>query len=206
MTFQRQRWLLLIALALAASLAAAPVAQGHDLRPPFEVRFPAEPAIATHHNDWGAVRSGGRRHRGNDLMGPKMTGVYAFADGVVSSMGTHPRSGRWLRIEHDDEWTTYYIHLNNDNIGTDDNSADWSLTVAPGVELGTEVLAGQLIGWMGDSGNAEGTKPHLHFELHVHDYPINPYYILREARERDLAQLEWLQAQLEGQLGAHPAS
>lgn len=206
MTSRRPLHTLALAVTLVAAGLVAPVmpaAQGHHTRPSFEFRFPGEPDLMTFRNDWGLVRPGGRRHRGTDLMAPKMTGVFAFADGVVYWMDTHPRSGRWLRIDHDDEWSTYYIHLNNDNIGTDDNAADWSLTVAPGIEKGAEVKAGQLIGWVGDSGNAEEAKPHLHFELHRNDYSVNPYFTLREAWERDIADLEWLRSFVESQSGAY---
>lgn len=198
----------LLALAVMTLMAVAFVvpgqpAQGHDVHLPFEIRFPAEPDKTTHYNDWGDSRSGGRRHRGNDLMSPKMTEVYAFADGVVSQIGDSWRSGRYIRIDHADDWRSYYIHLNNDNIGTDDGEADWSVTVAQGIEVGTEVQVGQLIGWVGDSGNAESSRSHVHFELHLNDYPVNPYYTLRDAREADLAQLEWLALLLEAELDAY---
>ncbi len=121
MTLRNALRSLALALALVSTLTAS-TAFGHQFRPTFDIRFPVEPDQASHHNDWGDARSGGRRHRGNDLMAPKMTGVYAFTDGVVAGMGTSPRSGRYLRIEHDGEWVTYYIHLNNDNIGTDDGA------------------------------------------------------------------------------------
>ncbi len=192
----------LVAIGATALLPAAP-AQGHTSRPPFEFKFPTEPDKATHFNDWRAERSGGRRHRGNDLMAPKMTEVYAFADGVVGQLGDSWRSGRYVRIDHAEHWRSYYIHLNNDNIGTDDGEADWSLTVAPGIQVGTEVKAGQVIGWVGDSGNAEWSQPHVHFELHRNGYPLNPYYTLREARDRDLAELEWRAALLEAALEAY---
>lgn len=50
--------------------------------------------------------------------------------------------------------------------------------------------SGQLIGWVGDSGNAEGSEPHLHFELRYENRPINPYPILAEKREEVLEALE----------------
>ena len=185
----------LISLALAISLSvivttASSTAFGHHLRPPFEVSFPVEAEQASHYNDWGNSRPGGRAHRGNDLMAPKMTGVYAFADGIVGSVSYSPRPGRYVRIEHPEGWTSYYMHLNNDNFNTDDNRASWHLTVAPGIEEGAEVRSGQLIGWVGDSGNAEGSEPHLHFELRYENRPINPYPILAEKREEVLEALE----------------
>jgi murein DD-endopeptidase MepM/ murein hydrolase activator NlpD len=87
-----------------------------------------------------------------------MTEVYAAADGTISWVGSSCCS---LGIDHDDGWETYYIHLNNDTPGTDDGQG-WG--VADGILPGTHVQAGQLIGWVGDSGNAEYVSPHLHFE------------------------------------------
>ena len=61
-----------------------------------------------------------------------------------------------------------YLHLNNDDPGTDNGRADWSLTLVQGLEVGSHVEAGQHIGYVGDSGNAEWTGSHTHFEL-AHD-------------------------------------
>ena len=161
-----------------------------DITPPFEVVFPQEVLVTEFSSTYGAPRSGERRHKGTDLMALKMTEVYAVADGVVTHIGTHHLAGRNMRIDHGDGWESYYVHLNNDNIGTDDDAAPWSLTIAPGVEEGARVEAGQLIAWVGDSGNAERTAPHTHFEFLVNGRNIDPYPILREAYERALADLE----------------
>jgi hypothetical protein len=69
-----------------------------------------------------------------------------------------------------------YIHLDNDTAGTDDGLG-WG--IADGIVEGTAVEAGQLIGWLGDSGNAEDSVPHLHFELRQDDVAVNSYpYLL----------------------------
>jgi murein DD-endopeptidase MepM/ murein hydrolase activator NlpD len=125
---------------------------------------------------FGAPRGGGTRlHMGVDLMAPKMTPVVAVADGFVSrikedSSGT---AGVYVAISHEDGWSSWYIHLNNDTFGTDDGLG---IGVRPDLEVGARVQAGELIGWVGDSGNAETTPPHLHFELHLPSgEPIDPY-------------------------------
>lgn len=172
-------------IGVAGILPAAP-AQASPERPPFEISFPQETEKTSFNDDWGDRRSGGRRHGGNDLMATvKMTEVYAFADGVVTKINERSRPGRYLSIEHADGWVSLYVHLNDDNIGTDDGKADWSLTFAPGIEEGAEVKAGQVIAWAGDSGNAEGTGPHTHFELSHDGHAINPYFALEEAFVRD---------------------
>jgi murein DD-endopeptidase MepM/ murein hydrolase activator NlpD len=176
-------------LAIALTITSPPtVAQAHHPDPPFEMRFPQETDMTSFHNDWGARRSGGRSHSATDLMAvSKMTEVYTIADGVVVKVNSSSRAGRYLIIEHADGWESYYIHLNNDNIDTDDGNASWSLTLAPGIEEGAEVKAGQLIAWAGDSGNAEGNSPHTHFELHFDGRAMNPYPYLEAAFERDYA-------------------
>jgi murein DD-endopeptidase MepM/ murein hydrolase activator NlpD len=183
-------------------LPSAP-ARAATAEPPFEVVFPQETSKTHFSSTYGARRSGGRSHKGNDLMAPRLTEVYALADGTVYYVGVNRLSGRNVKIDHGGGWHSYYLHLNNDNPGTDDGDAPWSLTVAPGVEQGMEVEAGQLIGWVGDSGNAEGTAPHTHFEIRRDGAAINPYEILREAFERDQEREALLQLELSTADSAH---
>lgn len=123
---------------------------------------------------WGAPRSGNRTHKGVDLLADKMVPVLAAASGTVGWI--HDDQGGnccAMSLNHDDGWTSVYIHLNNDTPGTDDGLG-WGF--AEGIAKGVHVEAGQLIGYVGDSGNAEWTSPHLHFELHRPDgVAINPY-------------------------------
>lgn len=163
---------------------------------PPELRFPQEISETQFHSSFGHARSGGRRHRGNDLMAPKMTEVYAVADGVIEIIRTSRLGGRYLGIDHGSGWESYYMHLNNDYPGTDGGGADWAYTIAPGLKEGSEVKAGQLIAWVGDSGNAEWTGPHTHFELHYNGRAVNPYPHLVAAMERDAAE-QALQRELE---------
>jgi hypothetical protein len=76
------------------------------------------------------------------------------------------------------------MHLNDDNIGTDDGAG--LLAVGITVELGDVVEAGDLIGYVGDSGNAEGSSPHTHFELHHNGSPIDPHSHLVRAFDEAL--------------------
>ncbi|HJQ75658.1 MAG TPA: M23 family metallopeptidase [Acidimicrobiia bacterium] len=174
------------ALMMMSGILTALSAKAATSELPFEVVFPQEASVTQFSSTFGARRSGGRRHKGNDLMAPRMTEVYAIADGVVDYVGINRLSGRNIRILHEDGWMSYYLHLNNDTLGTDDGDAPWTLTAAPGIEEGAPVLAGQLIGWVGDSGNAEGTAPHTHFELRRNGSAINPYQFLSAAQERAL--------------------
>jgi murein DD-endopeptidase MepM/ murein hydrolase activator NlpD len=118
---------------------------------------------------FGAGRDqGSRHHQGIDISAPKLTPVVAVADGVVMSVtqvvGTEDCC--WMSLRHDDGWQSYYVHLNNDRYGTDDGLG---VGVRSDLVEGMEVAAGEVIGWLGDSGNAEETVDHIHFELRTSD-------------------------------------
>lgn len=182
--------LVLVAATVAAFAMPATPAQAHDVELPFEIHFPQEVAKTHFTNDYRQRRSGGRRHEGNDLMADeKLVEVYAVADGVVTKINERARPGRYVIIEHADGWESVYIHLNDDTPGTDDGNAPWWFTLAPGVEEGATVQAGQVIGWSGDSGNAEDNQPHTHFELHHEGAEVNPYPYLVVAYESELDEL-----------------
>jgi murein DD-endopeptidase MepM/ murein hydrolase activator NlpD len=164
----------------------SPSALAADYELPFEPVFPQEIGPTEFRDTYGQSRSGGRSHNGTDLLAPRMTEIYALADGTVTYVGTNNLSGRNIKLDHGEGWESYYVHLNNDNVGTDDGAAPWSLAVPPDIDEGVEVVAGQLIGWVGDSGNAEGTTPHTHFELRKDGKPINAYEILLAAHDRTI--------------------
>ena len=155
--------------------------------PPFVVDFPQDAQPTVFSSTFGASRSSGRRHLGNDLMAPKLTHIYAAAAGTVTVIETHPSAGRYVEIQHEAGWSTRYLHLNNDDPGTDNGRADWSLTLVPGLVVGSHVEAGQHIGYVGDSGNAEWTGSHTHFELAYEGSEVDPYFILREAYTQAMA-------------------
>lgn len=134
-------------------------------------------------DSFGDPRPGGRRHQGVDIMAPKMTPVVAATDGTVAWIrGRIGKNCCSLSLRHDGGWTTRYLHLNNDSADTDDGRGHG---IAPGLEVGSTVQAGQVIGWVGDSGNAETTAPHLHFELRDPEHrAVDPYPNLVEAPHR----------------------
>ncbi len=181
---------LMAALALGAVPASAAASGAEGAGDEFElVAFPQPHPETYFSSTFGARRPGGRRHKGNDLMGHKMMPVVAVADGVVEYVGKSRNAGRYLIIAHEGGWESWYLHLNNDTPGTDDGAAAPEHTYAEGIEEGAVVEAGQLIGWVGDSGNAEGTAPHTHFELRRHGKAVNPHSYLEDAWLRLLR--EW---------------
>ena len=111
---------------------------------------------ASFFNDWGFPRSGERFHEGNDLFAPSGTPIVAPVSGtlfqVVGDIG-----GNQFNLEGDDGHL--YIGSHMDAFGKD------------GV-----VQAGDIVGYVGDSGNAKGSRPHLHFEIHADGKAlVNPY-------------------------------
>ena len=139
-------------------------------------------------NDWHDPREGGKRkHIGTDVLSKKLVPVVAVADGTVAWVRAKVRGECcYLAIAHESQGLHYesrYMHLNNDTPGTDDGKV---VGIARGIRKGVRVSAGQLIGWVGDSGNAEHTTAHLHFELHTEfGNPINPYLVLSRAHRLD---------------------
>jgi hypothetical protein len=87
-----------------------------------------------------------------------------------------------LRITDADGWQYVYIHLNNDTPGTDDGANRYDQAFVDGIRAGQKVKAGEPIAFVGDSGNAESTGAHLHFELRSPDgMAVNAYSTLRAA-------------------------
>jgi murein DD-endopeptidase MepM/ murein hydrolase activator NlpD len=161
--------------AAATGLLASPAAAAAPV-----LTFPVEGKV-TFVDSFGAPRSGGRTHAGTDLMAPKMRKLYAVADGVVTYLkhDTTGISGNMLTITADDGWKYTYIHLNNDRPGTDDGANLYGQAFGPGIKRGVRVEAGQVVGYVGDSGNAESTGSHLHFEMHDPTGKlVNPYVAL----------------------------
>jgi hypothetical protein len=119
-----------------------------------------------------ACRSGcTRKHFGQDLMGPKMRPLVAVFNGYVSSVKREATvgEGNYVTIKGDNGWSANYLHVNNDTPGTDDGRGTANYAFAPGIRVGKRVYTGELLGWSGDSGNAESTGPHLHFEIRKGD-------------------------------------
>lgn len=146
------------------------------------LRFPQLDPGSSWHYSFGDDRDGGeRRHRGADIFGEKHTPVVAVAEGTVVRYGTGGRAGHYVVVQHEDGWESIYIHLNNDNFGTDDGAIPLTDALAPGIVPGAEVEAGQVLGWVGDSGNAEGTSAHTHFELWAGDHLADPHACLDQA-------------------------
>jgi Peptidase family M23 len=111
----------------------------------------------------------------------------AAFDGVVTRHQLENRgiAGVVISITRADGLRANYFHLNDDHPGAADGQAPAAWRIPSAVQWGTRVQAGQILGFMGDSGNAVGV-PHLHFELRRPDgIPINPYPALVMAQRRE---------------------
>jgi murein DD-endopeptidase MepM/ murein hydrolase activator NlpD len=117
-------------------------------------------------DSWHDSRSGGRLHIGVDIVGPKGLAIYAVTDGTITKMyGAESKlSGNALRLTAADATYFFYAHLES---------------FAPGITVGSVVKAGQIVGYMGASGNAGGNS-HLHFEIHPGGgEAVNPYPVVK---------------------------
>jgi murein DD-endopeptidase MepM/ murein hydrolase activator NlpD len=138
---------------------------------------------------WGQPRGthGERRHAGTDILGVSGQPLRAAFDGVVTrhQLTDLGIAGVVITITRADGLRANYFHLNDDHPGTRDGAAPAAWRIPAAVQPGTQVQAGQIVGFMGDSGNAVGV-PHLHFELRRPDgLPINPYPALVAALRQE---------------------
>jgi len=120
-----------------------------------------------------------------DIMAPRKALAVAAEPGRVKFWTTSSRAGCMLYLYGESGTTYLYIHLNNDLGTTNDNKGKCvpGVAYAPGLKSGAKVAAGQHIAYVGDSGDANGIHPHLHFEVHPQDgAAVNPRPFLLEAR------------------------
>jgi len=153
-------------------------------KPPYQLVFPVA-GTSRYSNTFGAPRGPNFTHQGEDIFAAKGTPVIAVTDGTITHMrwGSGVRSGNLLQLTDDGGWFYYYIHLNNDTPGTDDGANRYDQAFADGISIGQRVKAGEVIGYLGDAGDAENTAPHLHFEIHKPGGDvIDPNGALFEAR------------------------
>ncbi|MGI9585833.1 MAG: murein hydrolase activator EnvC family protein [Acidimicrobiia bacterium] len=116
-------------------------------------------------DSWGFARSGGRTHKGVDMFNARHTPLIAVVDGTIK-LSSNSLGGLSTHLYADNGVVYYYTHLQNhpDNISS-----------------GQRVSKGAVVGFLGNSGNARYTSPHLHFEIRPNGRAVNPYPTVRSA-------------------------
>lgn len=112
---------------------------------------------------WQAARSGGRKHEGVDIFAKRGTPIHSTTSGIIVKIGTNKLGGKFVSIMHG-RTVHYYAHLE-----------DWAeLKRHQWIEQGT------IIGTVGDSGNAKGTPPHLHYGIYTPTGAVNPFPLIKQ--------------------------
>ncbi len=109
---------------------------------------------------WNGPRPGGRQHKGIDIFAKRGTPIRSTTPGIVTTVGTNKLGGRIVFVYGPDAEWHYYAHL--------ERYSD--------VQVGDVIAAGTILGYVGDSGNAKGTPPHLHYGIYrAQGGAMNPY-------------------------------
>jgi hypothetical protein len=169
-TTARSALLLLLAGALAGTANAAV---------PERILFPVVGPVY-HANDFGAPRGSGS-HQGNDIVAPRWTPVVAVEAGRIERPSwSSSDCALILRGQSGTEY--WYLHLNDVPRGGGRAGCVAGTAYAQDFKSGMRVRAGQVVGYVGNSGNARGGGTHLHFELHPNGgSAVSPYRWLRKA-------------------------
>jgi peptidoglycan LD-endopeptidase LytH len=155
----------LIALALVIALGVS-VASFTPLVPLIRWHGPPDHAVVPVaglpldriRSSWGRPRSGHRTHEGADLFAPRRTPVLAATDSVVWRIGANPLGGTTVWTIGAEAALYYYAHLDG---------------FAQGLHAGQALRAGDVIGYVGTTGDAQGTEPHLHFGIYPLSHAFN---------------------------------
>ncbi len=113
-------------------------------------------------DSWDSPRSGGRTHEGVDMFAKKGTPIYSATEGFILRTGHNNLGGNFVFTIGAGGVKYYYAHLDR---------------VAMGMEIGTPVTLDTVIGFVGNTGNAASTPPHLHFGMYLRGAE-NPYPLL----------------------------
>jgi peptidoglycan LD-endopeptidase LytH len=123
---------------------------------------------AKYSHDWHNPRGGGtRQHEGIDLFANKGTPAVASTGGVVHSIDYGNLGGNYVKIKAPDGSIHYYAHL--------DKYAN--------ISVGQKVRPGMVIGYVGNTGNARSTPPHLHYGIYVGGKAVDPYHYVQAAKQ-----------------------
>ena len=158
--------LLLAAIFSDKLLFYARVAQLYTQEPDAKIAMPLQEVTKKQIADtWGAPRGTGRRHEGQDIFAPKGTPVLSATNGYVYRIGENNLGGQTVSVIGAGGRVYYYAHLD---------------AYAPGLAIGDPVNTRTVLGYVGTTGNAQGTPPHLHFGIYTSNGAINPLPLLAD--------------------------
>lgn len=144
----------------------ARVVRLYTQEPERRIAMPLEDVTKRQISDtWGAPRGTGRRHEGQDIFAPKGTPVLSATNGFVYNIGENNLGGQTVSVIGAGGRVYYYAHLD---------------AYAPGLEEGDRVTPRTVLGYVGTTGNAQGTPPHLHFGIYTGSGAINPLPLLTD--------------------------
>lgn len=163
--------LALIAMAINASVAVIEPAVERSAYlsrlvmsdPVRHLRLPVDRVAQRQLRDtWHAARSHGRKHEGIDIFAAKGTPVRSTTEGIVSRIGTNKLGGNVVWVLGPGGHRHYYAHLDQ----------------VANIRTGERIGAGALLGFVGNTGNAKLTPPHLHYGIYTGNGAINPFPLL----------------------------
>ena len=158
--------LLLAAIFSDKLLFYARIAKLYTQEPETRIAMPLEDVTKRQIADtWGAPRGVGRRHEGQDIFAPKGTPILSATSGYVYKIGENSLGGQTVSVISKGGRVYYYAHLDS---------------YAPGLEVGDRVSTRTVLGFVGTTGNAQGTPPHLHFGIYTFTGAINPLPLLSD--------------------------
>jgi murein DD-endopeptidase MepM/ murein hydrolase activator NlpD len=114
---------------------------------------------------WHAPRGASRLHEGQDIFAPKGTPILSATNGYVYNIGENNLGGQTVSVIGAGGRVYYYAHLDK---------------YAPGLQVGDRVNTRTVLGYVGTTGNAQGTPPHLHFGIYTSSGAINPLPLLTD--------------------------
>ena len=114
---------------------------------------------------WAAPRGDGRKHEGQDIFAQRGTPILSATGGYIYNIGENNLGGQTVSVISKGGRVYYYAHLDS---------------YARGIKIGDRVSTRTVLGYVGTTGNAQGTPPHLHFGVYTFSGAINPLPMLTD--------------------------
>ncbi|HXR98914.1 MAG TPA: M23 family metallopeptidase [Pyrinomonadaceae bacterium] len=159
--------LILVVTGLSDTLVFyARVAKLYTQSPDTKIAMPLEDVSRKEVADtWGAPRGVGRHHEGQDIFAAKGTPILSATNGFIYKIGENNLGGQTVSVIGSGGRIYYYAHLDS---------------YAKGIAVGDRVSKRTVLGYVGTTGNAQGTPPHLHFGIYTWTGAINPLPLLTD--------------------------